>query len=121
MKESRCCHQSSSMTALLTFLLSCVVSVKAQWVLDNRCARRRNLLESRESLLSSQQHEFEQEDLVSRNTAEDNQDDVWYYNLRGHRQPPAVDARTERRDLFQEDSSFMMRLHWQKGNCWQGT
>ena len=122
MKERCYFTQSSSVTTFLTFFLSCFVSSEAQWVLDNRCARRRNLFESRESLLPPQQHELEQVDLTPVNTTRDNQGDVWYHNLRGRRRPRASDTITEGRDLFQEDtSSFMMRLHWQKGNCWQGT
>ena len=118
-------------------LLSCSVFVKSQWVLDNRCARRRNLLESWESILTTPESEhrggdyqltrtkFEHLDLLAddrRNSTEDvENNDVWYRNLRGYRDYFPTSAKKSR-NLSQQDSSpFMMRLHWQEGNCWQGT
>lgn len=116
----------------INLLLTCATYVKAQWILDNRCSSRR-LQQQELGYDRNEDHpreSFDQLDNISDTTtrnATDNEDVFWYQNLRGHRQPTPTSqsskttAATKSRDLFQEDpSSFMMRMHWQPGNCWQG-
>jgi len=70
---------------------------------------------------------FEQllRDSKENETKDDKSDELWYQNLRGgqrHATPELQNnATVKQRDLFEEDPlSFMVRLYWQKGNCWQG-
>ena len=129
-------------------LLTCVTYVKAQWILDNRCSRRRNLGQ-RESPVQNassigilqpehQGYEYDRnpresydqlDSIADTSNVTESEGDFWYHNLRGYRRSPStsqtgavvVAADIKRRHLFREDpSSFMMRLHWQPGNCWQG-
>ncbi|CAB9508153.1 receptor-like protein kinase [Seminavis robusta] len=115
--------------------------VEAQWVQDHRCARRLSVdfqFGVAEEWKHDQQSKVQehvdivygvnsdnesQESVASRSDGED-QEDFWYSYLRGHSEPPfARDQATnqsERQILEEDPTSFMMRLHWEKGNCWQG-
>lgn len=119
----------------VSLLLTCSIVfnlASAQWILDNRCARRRLAghqhdssvaprLWTEGSTLESKRHgnhksiDLKELDLPGINNATNNHG-YWYQNLRGGSSRGKL-----RRELVDEDStSFMLRLHWQEGNCWQG-
>ena len=107
---------------------SCLGIVGGQWVLDNRCRRRRDLsqLKFSHSTGVSPVHDSAARIKSSSpgvsNNSTDESHDHWYNGLRGHSIAlPAPTRSQSDRNLVEEDpTSFMMRLHWQEGNCWQG-
>lgn len=111
---------------LLAAISSCFALVKAQWVLDNRCGRRRDLgrtnnaLSGRSDLTTGSSVKISK----SSNSSSDESQRYWYSGLRGHliatRAPASKNFRGGRDLVVEDPSAFMMRLHWQEGNCWQG-
>jgi hypothetical protein len=93
--------------------------VEAQWVVDNRCRRRLLMLEDAglpTTIIVPKDS--------NNTTMADENEDHWYASLRGRslakrrRVPANFEAG---RNLMEEDpTSFMMLLHWESGNCWQG-
>jgi len=120
--------------------------VKAQWILDHRCDHNRRRLGSNNTssttnnIIMNSHKELEEPDPTpphrrfddaindaarNRNTNqmenEKTQQQHWYHNLRGRRHSSPEVNQQQNRQLVKEDpNSFMMRLHWQEGSCWQG-
>jgi hypothetical protein len=134
----------------LCLIVACygpITSVRAQWVLDHRCTRNRRLELPHSSVIvsGSKDQMFQGVDPAALdmghevNNLGDNETDhspqtveeegkYWYSNLRGKAQYAASTSTADksvpsqsRRNLDNEETaSFMLRLHWQPGYCWQG-
>lgn len=118
--------------ALLSFVFGSgyLVPLKAQWVLDNRCRRRLDvsLLNASSTLGMNRGQPAEstrENDLPfltsgKADNAADDKEDYWYNGLRGRSVANNRELALGHNLFVDDPSSFMMHMHFQEGNCWQG-
>ena len=96
--------------------------VNGQWQHDNRCFGSNRLLSEELGHSSNMRMTTEElEKIIHKNnvTARSNNGEYWYNNLRG----PGSGRRSlanEIKPTEEHPSAFMLKLHFQEDNCWQG-
>lgn len=133
-----CTLQQSTMRQHIPLLSLVVTSgylipLKAQWVLDNRCRRRLDveplnapstLANNRGQLAQYLDTQKDDPHFLSSGKADnetDEKEDYWYSGLRGRSEANSRELAVDRKLFIDDPSSFMMHMHFQEGNCWQGT